>query len=81
MNDNKTFEEQALKVQEMLKEGIVIAMVHPETFESVKAKIQKIIVHPNLRFIEYELVERGTIMFTKQPSLMDLMTPTFFTKA
>lgn len=80
MNDNKTFEEQAFKVQEMLKEGIVIAMIHSETFEAIKAKLQKIIVHPNLRFMEYDLIERGQIMFAKQPSL-DLFAKDIYTKA
>lgn len=80
MNNNETIEQQALKVQEMLKEGIVIAMIHSETFEVIKAKLQKIIVHPNLRFMEYDLIERGAIVFAKQPSL-DLFATDIYTKA
>ncbi len=70
-------QKQILKIRQMLDEGIVIAIIHPITFEKIKSNLEKMIVHPNLRFMKHNVVVQGKVVFAKQPPLNVLVDGIF----
>lgn len=65
------------KVQEMLSKGITVCFVHPDIFSKIKDSAMEI--HPNLRFIEHDVMDKNKLLFFEQPSF-DLFGSQLFSK-
>lgn len=73
----KDLREKLDSVAEMLNKGIVITFINPETFTAIKDKLSQIDIHKNLKFMEVDKVERGTIVFAEQPKFDAFLSPLF----
>ena len=75
--NKKDLTEKLESVSEMLKKGIVIAFIHPETFSKIKDKLPQIQIHENLKFMEVDKVEKDTIVFAEKPRMDAFFSPLF----